>query len=70
MYADCNTNGDFKVLESNIEVRDNVKIVGFIQYCLNGTWRTICTGNGVIDNWDTTKATIACIQLGYSDQGE
>ena len=39
----------------------------FIQYCSGGSWHYLCSG-GL--GWMPTLATVACRQLGYSDQGE
>ena len=38
----------------------------FIQYCSEGSWYYLCIG-GV--GLTPTLATVACRQLGYSDQG-
>ena len=38
----------------------------FIQYCSGGSWHYLCSG-GV--GWTPTLASVACRQLGYSDQG-
>ena len=36
-----------------------------VLYCANDVWMPMC--NGI---WATTEATVACRQLGYSDQGQ
>ena len=55
------TEGDFRQ-QPKVEGNDI-----FIQYCYGGSWHYLC-GGGV--GWTTTLATVACRQLGYSDQGE
>ena len=37
-----------------------------VRYCSGGSWHYLCSG-GV--GWTPTLATVACRQLGYSDQG-
>ncbi len=69
-YSECNHNGDFKFLESIIEIRKNgtvTVVAGYVQYCLNNTWRAIC---GQPDTWGLEDAQVACRQLGYSESGE
>ena len=39
----------------------------YVQYCFDSEWKSMCTDGGT---WTTTEATVACRQLGYSDQGE
>ena len=38
----------------------------FVEYCSSGMWRRLCTGS---ETWTNTAGTVACRQLGYSDQG-
>ncbi len=67
-HSECNHNGDFKFLESSIEIRKNgLEVAGLVQYCLNNTWRAIC---GQSDTWGREDAQVACRQLGYSELGE
>ena len=60
MFIDC-TEDEFRKLST----RESSGI--FIQYCSGGSWHYLC-GGGV--GWTPTLATVACRQLGYSDQGE
>ena len=39
----------------------------FVRYCSGGSWHYLCEGGRA---WTQTLATVACRQLGYSDQGE
>ena len=39
----------------------------YVQYCSDGEWKSMCTDGGT---WTTLEATVACRQLGYSDQGK
>ena len=45
------------------DIRNNSN--GILEYCNAGTWNSICA-----DYWTNTHATVACKQLGYSNQGQ
>ena len=44
-------------------IRNNTN--GILKYCNAGTWNSICA-----DYWTSSHATVACKQLGYSNQGQ
>lgn len=44
-------------------IRNNTN--GILKYCNAGTWNSICA-----DYWTNSHATVACKQLGYSNQGQ
>ena len=48
------------------EAAHEYRIEGFIQYCLDDQWRWICIPNS---HHMGAVATVACGQLGYSDEG-
>uniref|UniRef100_A0A1X7VPG7 Deleted in malignant brain tumors 1 protein n=1 Tax=Amphimedon queenslandica TaxID=400682 RepID=A0A1X7VPG7_AMPQE len=52
------TNGDIRLQGSSNP------LVGRVEVCVNKTWGTICDRR-----WDNSDATVACRQLGFSDQG-
>ena len=56
----CSSEGDFRQ-----QLTEDNGIT--IQYCSGGSWHYLCSG-GV--GWTPTLATVACRQLGYSDQGK
>lgn len=57
--AICETLGDLRLVGGENFTE------GRLEICYNSTWGTICdNGFGVED------ATVACIQLGFSDQGK
>ena len=39
-------------------------ITGFVQYCLNNYWSTVCARNPGVA-WDMNEAQVVCRQLGY-----
>ena len=53
-------------INQTIQLVDNSSVVqendGFVQYCLNGEWRTLCRGDMV---WRAREAIVTCRQLGY-----
>ncbi len=49
------------------ENENGTEVVGYVQYCLDKTWRAIC---GQSYTWGTEDAQVACRQLGYSELGE
>ena len=38
---------------------------GKVEVCVNGEWGTVCEG----DSWNSTAASVACHQLGFSRLG-
>ena len=55
VLADCE-NGDLRL-------QGGQSHEGFVQYCWNGVWSTVCTlGSG---RWQREEAIVACTQLGY-----
>ena len=38
---------------------------GIVEICMNETWGTICG----FSNWGLSEATVACKQLGFSENG-
>ena len=49
----------------------NSTIEGSVQYCYNGLWSKVCRQNSeATGEWGLHEATVACRQLGYSDQGK
>ena len=43
----------------------NIDNEGRVEICMNNVWGTVCS-----DFWDTTDATVACQELGYSTDGQ
>ena len=59
MYVDCQ-NRDLR-----LEVTEDLGTVsGFVQYCLNNHWSTVCTSS-LAGAWGMNEAQVACRQLGY-----
>ena len=61
MFSESCTEGTFRKL--SIGESNGI----FIQYCSGGSWHYLCSGGA---GWTPTLATVACRQLGYSDQGK
>ena len=64
MHAGC-VSGDLRLKE--IGEMHHMAIYGFIQYCWNGNWSTVCTRSP--GSWGAREAAAACKQLGY-EQGK
>ena len=60
-YIGCE-NGDFRLEDPE---QMNGRIKGFAQYYYNNVWSFICASS----IWSINETTVACRQLGYSDQG-
>ena len=54
------THGDFRKQITGVD-----KSI-LIQYCHGGDWHYLCCGG---PRWTSTLATVACRQLGYSNEG-
>ena len=52
------TDGDIRLVDGSVDSE------GVVEVCINGVWSTICD-----EEWDTSDATVACRQLGYSNSG-
>ena len=58
VLAPCN-DGDLRLVGGIISNEGRVEI------CLSNSWGTVCD-----DYWGTPDATVACRQLGYSDESK
>ena len=75
-YVGC-VGGDLRLITDNYKEKD-LTIEGSVQYCYNGVWSEVCRSDtshpgyysGTTGEWGLYEATVACRQLGYSDQGE
>lgn len=63
VYTDVCNNGDVRLCDSADYCGPDV-IEGRIEFCLNEVWGTICS-----NSWSVSDAKVACIQLGFSING-
>ena len=52
-------------LDGKRENTTSRSVTGMVETCDDGVWKVICDCN-----WSQEDATVACRELGYSDQGE
>ncbi len=60
------TEGDVELIQDPADT----KIVGYVQYCLEGEWERVCRWDGRPLLWDVCEAVVACRQLGYKSTGK
>ena len=53
-------NGDLRI-EQNSETAERFE--GFVQYCWNGVWSTVCALDP--GRWGSNETRVACSQIGY-----
>ena len=53
--------GDLRLVE--IGQSNQQWIVGFVEYCMDGNWSTVCTNSP--GRWGPNETVVTCRQLGY-----
>lgn len=61
MYTDVCKHGDVR-LDPSSQTYDGLS--GVVELCVDGAWSAICS-----EDWSTLEASVACMQLGYSEYG-
>ena len=64
MYVAC-ASGDLRIEQCNETAE---RIEGFVQYCWNGNWSTVCAMDP--GRWGSNETSVACRQLGYQGNHE
>ncbi len=64
----CGINNSFAPFpvctQGDIRLQGGTRLQGRVEVCNNNVWGTVCD-----DIWGAVDATVACRQLGFSDQG-